>query len=129
MSRSSAAPWLLFPIMYGTGILLIAMGLPLYRRRVPPNPLYGVRFTATMADERIWYDINVRGGRDLIAIGSGYLVALSATALLSRSWPLVPRLLAPLGPMVLLVVALVVDAVVLWRAAERLKRAHSIAGR
>ncbi len=128
MSRSSPPPGLLLPIFYGAGIILIAIGLPLYRRRVPRNSLYGVRFAATLADDHIWYPINARGGRDLMAIGAGYIVALSATVLLTRDWPPLPRFLAPLGPSAFLVCALVIDAVILWRAAEHLRRALAQAG-
>jgi len=84
---------------------------------VKPNASYGVRFAATMADESVWYDINARGGRHLIVIGMGYLVVLSLVYFSAPSWSLEARIV---GPLTLLMIALVIDAVVLYRAANAL---------
>ena len=70
-----------------SGLVLIGAGLPLMRRRVPPNRLYGVRFPSTLADERVWYSVNERSGRDLLVVGvTVVLVALAAPLALPR-WP------------------------------------------
>lgn len=52
------------------GALLIALGIPLARRKVRPNPLYGLRIPATFADEQVWYDANALAGRDVIILGA-----------------------------------------------------------
>lgn len=52
-----------------TNALLVGLGIPLLRRRVKPNGLYGLRIRETLADEDIWYEANARSGRDLIIIG------------------------------------------------------------
>jgi uncharacterized membrane protein len=39
------------------------------RRRVPPNAWYGVRLPSTLADDRTWYEVNERTGRDLLIVG------------------------------------------------------------
>jgi len=104
-------------ICFASGVLLIALGIPLWLRRVPRNAVYGVRFASTLADDRIWYEINARCGRDFVAIGAGYLVLLSGALLFGRSWMMPIRLL---GPTVVLVVALMVDTVLLGRVARDL---------
>jgi len=98
-------------------LLLVVLGIPLARRRVKPNAAYGVRFAATMADDSVWYDVNARGGRDLIVIGVSYLVALSLAYFTATSWSLEARIV---GPLALLMIALLIETVVLYRAANAL---------
>jgi len=101
------------------GVVLIAVAVPLYLRRIPRNGLYGVRFPATLASDDVWYPINQRGGRDMIAIGITYLGLLGVDSLFGSGWP---RDL-PFGmPAAFVVLALIVDAIILWRASENLKR-------
>jgi len=57
-----------------TGLLLVALAIPLIRRRVRPNFWYGVRTAATLADERVWYEANAASGRDLLALGVAEIV-------------------------------------------------------
>ena len=58
-------------ILYGSvGVLLMLMAVPLMRRRVPRNGVYGVRFAAALADDRIWYEANALGGRDFFVLGA-----------------------------------------------------------
>jgi len=59
-------PFLLFT---ATGLLIIGLAVPLMRRRVPPNGLYGLRVPATLGDEAVWYEANARSGRDLFVFG------------------------------------------------------------
>ena len=51
------------------GLVLIVLSLPLILRRVPPNPLYGLRVSATFKDEQVWYDANAASGRDMLVLG------------------------------------------------------------
>jgi uncharacterized membrane protein len=104
-------------IGFASGLLLIAAGIPLWLRRVPRNALYGVRFSSTLSDDRIWYEINARCGRDLVGIGAVYLVLLTAAFVFGHSWSIQLRLL---GPAVVLVVALIVNSISLSRGAARL---------
>jgi hypothetical protein len=121
----TSIPTFVLVICFASGVLLIALGIPLWLRRVPRNVLYGVRFASALSDDRIWYEINARCGRDLVAIGAGYLALLSATMLFARSWIMPLRLL---GPTVVLVVALIVDTILLSRAAARLVAARDMVG-
>jgi uncharacterized membrane protein len=58
---------ILFPVL---GLLLVALGYPLARRRVRPNRWYGLRVPATFASERVWFEANAVAGRDLMVLGS-----------------------------------------------------------
>ena len=109
-------------ICFASGLLLVAAGIPMWLRRVPRNALYGVRFASTLSDDRIWYDINARCGRALVAIGVGYLALLTAALLFGQSWIMPFRLL---GPTVVLVIALIVNTILLSRAAARLLAAQT----
>lgn len=71
-------------VLFGfVGVLLIVLGVPLLRRRVRPNLLYGLRTRATLGNEGIWYEANERLGRGQIALGAGLL-------LLAWGLPLLP---------------------------------------
>jgi hypothetical protein len=61
------SPELLFPLL---GLLLIGLGWPLAARRVRPNRWYGLRVSATFADETVWYEANAVAGRDMVRLGT-----------------------------------------------------------
>lgn len=97
-------------------LLMIGISIPLLRRRIPPNMLYGLRVRATFADEWVWYEANARTARDMIACGAVHLVltvilagqtGLSATAATSVS-------------AALLVLGVLGVGIVGWRRANRL---------
>jgi uncharacterized membrane protein len=121
----SSIPGFVVVICFASGVLLIALGLPLWLRRIPRNPLYGVRFAATLSDDRIWYEINARCGRALVGIGVGYLALLTGALVFGHSWIMPLRLL---GPTLVLIVALIVNTILLNRAAARLVTAADLAG-
>jgi hypothetical protein len=57
-------------VIFGlTAVSLVTLGMPLMRRKVPPNGLYGFRTAATLQDESLWYEVNAKLGQDLIGIG------------------------------------------------------------
>ena len=118
---ADSTPAFVVVICFASGLLLIAAGIPMWLRRVPRNALYGVRFGSTLSDDRIWYEINARGGRDLVGIGAGYLALLTAALLFGRSWSMPLRVL---GPTIVLVVALIVNTIMLSRASTRLLAAR-----
>ncbi|SRR5258705_3074203 len=101
------------------GVGLVVLGVPLYLRWIPRNIFYGVRLPATLARDDVWYPINARGGRDAIVIGVIYLGLLGIGFLFGAGWPPYLRFLIPSGFMV---VALIVETIILWRASENLKR-------
>jgi hypothetical protein len=63
-------------VFVSVGLVLIAVSVPLIRRRVKPNWWYGVRLPATFADEWVWYEANAASGRDILVVGV-LLVVLS----------------------------------------------------
>jgi uncharacterized membrane protein len=58
------------------GMIFVGLGLPLFLRRVPPNPWYGCRTTRTLSDKKIWYEVNQVTGKGLIL--TGVLVIISS---------------------------------------------------
>lgn len=61
-----------------TSVVLVGCGIPLFRRRVRPNKLFGLRTKLTMSDDEIWFAANQVAGRWLIITGIG--TAASAAA-------------------------------------------------
>ena len=59
------------------GLLFVGLAIPLVRRKVRPNQLYGLRVPATLENEAVWYEANARSGRDLLWLGIGVIVASS----------------------------------------------------
>ena len=115
--NSEPIPWFLVATCIAAGLSLIVMGIPLALRRVPPNHTYGIRFVSTLADASVWYDINARGGRHLVVLGIVYVAVFTIVLKTGQSWSAERRVL---GPLVLLMLALVVDTIVLGVAASRL---------
>ena len=63
-------------VVSGMGLLFFALGLTLWLRLVPINPLYGVRLPSTMASSARWRDVNAVFGKHLsrwsfLVIGAG----------------------------------------------------------
>ncbi|ODT97675.1 MAG: hypothetical protein ABS79_07150 [Planctomycetes bacterium SCN 63-9] len=58
-----------------TGVLNILIALPLIRRRIPPNGLYGFRTRKTRANEQVWYDANAYSGHCLKLAGIATIAA------------------------------------------------------
>ncbi|HSC86965.1 MAG TPA: SdpI family protein [Polyangiaceae bacterium] len=59
-----------FAIFGPVGLLLVALGLPLYRGKVKQNAWYGVRLPLTLDNERAWFELNRRGGMGLVVLGA-----------------------------------------------------------
>jgi hypothetical protein len=115
----TTAPWFVGLILQLAGVLLIATGIPLARRRVPPNMLYGVRFAYTLSNGTIWYEINARCGRHLIAIGLSHLVILNT--LLLTGVRETETIAVTIG---FVTGAVLLDVVILFRAAIRLAQRY-----
>jgi uncharacterized membrane protein len=110
----------MFPIhlmLSAVGLLLIVLAIPMILRRVPPNAIYGLRVPATYADEWVWYEANVRSGRDLVVLG----ILLSVLALVLPQLP-VSLETAVVGWCLAAAVGAIVLAMVGWRRANRLLR-------
>ncbi len=58
-----------------SGVLLMALSLPLLWEKVPPNGLYGFRVKATLENPRIWYAANKFAAKRLLVAGAVFVVA------------------------------------------------------
>jgi uncharacterized membrane protein len=56
--------------LFGSGIVFVGLGIPLFQRRVPPNAWYGCRTKKALSDEQIWYAVNRVTGKSMIAGGA-----------------------------------------------------------
>jgi uncharacterized membrane protein len=66
-------------ILYvSSGLLSAALAVPLMRRKVAPNSLYGFRVRRTLEDPKVWYDANAFAGRCLFGFGIGTAIACLA---------------------------------------------------
>ncbi len=115
----SAQMWL-FVISVFLSVLLVGLSIPLIRRRIPPNHWYGLRVSATFADEYVWYEANAVAGEALLKAG----IAIFGVSLLLLRLPL------PFWATVLLWVGAVEIAIWAavfhsWRYANRLLQERS----
>ena len=78
--------WQLMALV-ASGLILVGAGVPLMRRIVPPNRWYGVRLRSALADERIWYAVNERSGRDLTILGITVVLVALVVPVVLRHWP------------------------------------------
>ena len=69
-------------IFFFVAALFIGLAIPLLRRSIPPNYLYGVRTRAALSDPAVWYETNVQGGRDLVTVGVLLLVTAGGLLLI-----------------------------------------------
>jgi uncharacterized membrane protein len=118
MNDDTPSRLLTLVLLSGTGVALTALALPLIRRRIRPNALYGLRVPATLADESIWYDANERSGRVLFVIGI-VLILLGLGSTLVSPQALERYLAVSVVVMVLAVTLAAIDG---WRYANRLLR-------
>lgn len=54
---------------FGTPILLVALGMPLLLKMVPPNNYFGYRTSQTLASAEVWYSVNWATGLAMICAG------------------------------------------------------------
>lgn len=105
----------------GCGLLFIIISLPLVRRKVPMNRLYGFRFRRAFESESLWLRINAYGGRQFII----WSVVMTGVGLGCLWLPVPPPGSEPaaaalaVGPMLICVAVAVVRT---YRFAESLQR-------
>ena len=79
-------PLLVSAIFVFVGALLMVVAVPLMRRRIPPNSLYGLRVRATFADSFVWYEANAMSGRDLLVLGAALVLAAGVLPWMLGEW-------------------------------------------
>ena len=89
-----------------SGLLWAALAVPLIRRKIAPNPLYGFRTRRTLGDPSVWYDANAFAGRCLFWSGLGTALACLALYFLPAIDPVVYALACLLIVLVGLAVSL-----------------------
>ena len=99
------------------GIVIALLGVPMFKRLVPPNYIYGLRVSATLADKLIWYEANARIGRDAIIVGIAIAV-LAILLFIARA----PETITAWINVAFLLVAVLGMAFNGWRFANRLSR-------
>jgi hypothetical protein len=57
------------------GIAIVAVSLPLIKRRIRMNAFYGFRIDAAFESDQRWYDINAYGGRMFFRWGLAITIA------------------------------------------------------
>jgi hypothetical protein len=106
------------PTMYFVlGLLFVASGVPLLRRRVPRNRWYGFRTRKTLSTDETWYAANAVAGRDMIAAGS--VVAACGLVSMALEGTVAPDVLA-LVDLVVFAAAMVASTVHSFSAIKRL---------
>ena len=58
-----------------SGVLLMALSLPLLWEKIPPNGLYGFRVRATLENPQIWYAANKFAAKRLLMAGAVFVAA------------------------------------------------------
>ena len=66
---------LLLILSAGTGMLFIALAIPLILKKVPPNRWYGLRVPATFANDKVWYKANAWTAKVMLGWGLFILIA------------------------------------------------------
>jgi membrane-associated PAP2 superfamily phosphatase len=89
-----------------TGLLFIALALPLILRKVARNRWYGVRIPQAFAAEANWYAINAVGGR-WMAVAGGVLALVGGGVLRFPPTTLGGLLVASLAPVPLVLFTLI----------------------
>jgi len=94
---------LLFPLL---SAVLAGLGIPLWVAMVRPNRFYGLRTTATLRDEALWYAANRATGRDLVVMGFVLLVVSVLLPLEGVAYALLMTVALVLGAVLVALVAL-----------------------
>ena len=101
-----------------TGLLCIALSIPLIRGRVGRNALYGIRFPESFDSAEAWFAINRFGGKRLAA----WSIPLLVVGLVSFFLPLRSNtpltLVLGFAPLVFILIPLLQS----WRFARRYRR-------
>lgn len=68
-ANSSTLRWIISFSFWVSSLIIMGVGLPLWRQKVPPNPIAGFRTAKTLADPDLWYFVNAVTGRNLFILG------------------------------------------------------------
>jgi uncharacterized membrane protein len=107
----------------GLALLFVVLGVPLMLGKVKRNGIYGARFPATMADDRVWDVVNRKSGLVLVAGGAVAVIVdlLAVTGVVTRD----------VGQYVVgaLMAYVLIAGVWLWRYSEQVARDTGVTAR
>jgi uncharacterized membrane protein len=106
------------------GFVLVVVSVPLVLRRIPPNPIYGLRVPACYKDDQVWYDANAASGRDMIVLGVAIAllsVVLPVLGMRDFAYGIAWAVVAGAGTLVVTVLG--------WTRANRMLRERQAGGR
>ena len=98
------------------GLLMAVAGLPLLRRKIGPNRLYGFRVARTLNDPAVWYEANAFAGRCLVWTGLATVVGTIGLVLV----PGIDGVTFALACLSIVAVGLTVTIVLTFRLLDRL---------
>jgi hypothetical protein len=110
-------------VIIGCGLVLFFCSLPLIRRKVPKNLLYGVRIKAAYESDERWYEINEYGGRQ-IAMWSWVITGLGVVGFFVPEGLLLTYAMVTLA---IVCLVLLVPAIQISRFARRTSRQRTTA--
>jgi uncharacterized membrane protein len=107
----------------GLALLFLVLGIPLMLGKVKRNSVYGARFPATMADDRVWDVVNRKSGLLLVAGGAvaGIVDLLAVAGVVTQD--------VGLYVVGVLVVYILIASVWLWRYSEQVARDRGVTAR
>ena len=107
----------------GLALLFVVLGVPLMLGKVKRNGVYGARFLATMADDRVWDVVNRKTGFVFVAGGAvaGIVDLLALAGVVTRD--------VGLYVVGALMVYILTASVWLWRYSERVARDNGVTAR
>jgi hypothetical protein len=65
-----------------SGVILVALSIPMIMGKVAPNDIYGFRVPDTMNNPRIWYAVNAYSGKWLLITGLIFIATCIFTYLI-----------------------------------------------
>jgi len=107
----------------GLALLFVVLGVPLMLGKVRRNGLYGARFPATMADDRVWDIVNRKSGFLFVAGGAAAVLVdlLAVAGVVARD--------VGLYVVEVLLAYVLIATVWLWRYSEQVARDVGITAR
>src|SRR5438094_548962 len=102
---------LLLVIFVLSGLLLVALAIPLIRGKVGPNSWYGFRVPQTLGDPNVWYPVNRYAAKGMLWLG----LATCAAAVLLYLVPEIDLVVYSLTVLAVNLVGLTVNLVLTFR--------------
>ena len=96
-------------------VLAILLAIPLIRRKVKMNRLYGVRFKKSFESEENWYRINEYGARQLILWSTPLAIIGMVTFFLPLRENATLTILVASAPLIL-----IIPAIISWLYAKKI---------